>query len=53
MCERAKGRKVFIIDFLRQVGVEAWKITRRSGIGCHDGAPGEWSGAEREYEQKD
>lgn len=53
MCERAKGRKVFIIDSLYQVGVEARKITRWRGISCHDGAPGEWSGAEREYEQKD
>ena len=40
MCEWAKGRKVFIIDSLRQVGVGARKITRRLGIGRHESAPG-------------
>lgn len=43
---------MFIIDSLCQVGVEAWKITRRGGIGRHNGDPGGRSGAEREYEQK-
>lgn len=50
MCERAKGRKVFIIDSLCQV--RAWKITRRCEIGCHDSDPGGRSGAEREYENR-